>query len=351
MNYKEFIRQIDSGKIDPVYLILAEEPFLSQSALTYLVKQLLDPTAFDFNYSLFDGREATADAVLNASQSLPVFSQHRLVILKNAETMPAAEANNLIDYLKDPCPTTCLVFVAEKVDLRRSFFQTLTQKHSTVSCQPLPESQLPDWILHQTRSLGYRIDEEAINFLIDHIGSDLFNLQNEINKASLIIKPNQSISLRDVQRICGTEGQWSISDLLQAMGERRSDRSILILKNLLEFGEPPLVILSAIARQFRLLFKVKQLLLSNLSEALIQKRLGIWRSGWPRISRQSKAYVLEDLQWIFQRLMETDAGLKGSILPNSILMEMLVLDLCVGKKRSLRRFIGQQHLAYLEREA
>ena len=316
-----------------------------------MLERSLEPAAHDFNYAQIDGGEATAEVVLNEIQSLPVFSPRRLVVLRNASSMPAAEANRLVDYLKDPCPTTCLVYITEKIDSRRTLFQTLIKKHSVVECFALPEYQLPAWIRQQTRVSGHDITEEAVNFLVEQVGSDLFKLHNEIIKAGLIADQRKSISRQDVQQVCGTGGQWFIPDLLEALGERRSEQAILILKNLLESGEVPLVILAAIARQFRQAFKVKQLLLANHPEAMIQKKLGIWRSIWPKVLRQAKAYTLEDLRWAFQRLMETDAGLKGSILPNPTLMEMLVLDLCSGKKGSLRRFLGRERLIYLEREA
>ena len=316
-----------------------------------MLERSLEPEAHDFNYTQIDGREATTEAVLNEAQTLPVFSPRRLVVLRNAETMPAAEANPLVSYLKNPCPSTCLVFTASKVDSRRTLFQVLAKRHITVDCRSLPEYQLPSWIRHQARTLGYDMTEEAVNFLVEQVGSDLFKLHNEITKAGLIAQQHQSISRQDVQQVCGTGGQWSIPDLLQALGERRLEQAILILKNLLESGEVPLIILAAIARQFRQAYKVKQLLLSNHTEAMIQKKLAIWRSSWPKVLRNAKAYAFEDLRWCFQRLMETDAGLKGSILSNSILMEMLVLDLCTGKKGSLRRFIGRERLLYLEREA
>ena len=124
-----------------------------------------------------------------------------------------------------------------------------------------------------------------------------------------------------------------------------------ILKGLLESGEVPLVILSALARQFRRLFKIRQLLIADVPETTIQKRLNIWRSGWPRACRQAKAYAMEDTPWVFRRFMETDAGLKGGALPPPALMELLVVDLCVGKEKGLRRFIGRQDLICLDHQA
>ena len=352
LNYPEFITQLDRGKIGPVYLLTGDETFLIQSALARLLERAIEPGARDFNYTVLDGEDAVADSVLNASQTLPFASPRRLVILKNTDALPAAEANQLTNYLSDPSPFTCLIFVARRFDARRTFFQALTRTHPVVECRPLPEGQLPAWIRQQAHSMGHRISDEATAFLIEQIGSDLSKLHNEIVKASLIAGEKTLLSEGIIQQVCGASGQWFIPDLLEATFERKRAAAMAVLKNLIECGEPPLVILSALARQLRQIMRVKQFLLTNLPETVIQKKLGVWHSNWPKVLRQAKAVTLEDLRWAQRRLTETDAGLKGgSSLPNPLLMEMLVLDLCSGPKKSLRRFLGRQELVYLDRQA
>ena len=110
------------------------------------------------------------------------------------------------------------------------------------------------------------------------------------------------------------------------------------------------MILSALARQFRQVLRVRELLQKNVSEAGIPKRLNIWRTAWPKLSRQAKAFGMEDLLWGMKRLAETDAGLKGATAANAVVLETLVMDLCSGEKGSLRRFLGGQNFIYLERQ-
>jgi DNA polymerase-3 subunit delta len=352
LNYAEFIALLDRGRIGPVYLLTGDETFLIQSALERLLERALEPGARDFNYTPLDGEEATADSILNAAQTLPFASSRRLVVLKNTDALPAAEANRLTDYLSDPSPFTSLVFVAPRFDARRAFFQALTRAHPVVDCRPLPEGQLPAWIRQNAHSMGHRITEEAVAFLIEQMGSDLTQLHNEIIKASLVAGEKKPISVEIVQQVCGASGRWFIPDLLEATFARKRIEAMAVLKNLIESGEPPLVILGALARQLRQILRVKQHLLTDLPETVIQKKLGIWRTTWPKVLRQAKAFSPEDLRWAQRRLMETDAGLKGgSSLSNALMLEILILDLCSGPKKSLRRFLGRQELVHLDRQA
>ncbi len=316
-----------------------------------MLEKSLDPSARDFNYVQLDGKGSTANAILNEAQSLPVFADRRLVVVRNAEAIPAAELNQLVGYLRDPSPTTCLAIVAGKVDSRRTFFQELVRHHPTVECHPLPEGQLPNWIRKHAQSLGYTLSEEAATFLTEQIGSDLFKLHNEIIKAGLIGEDRKEITRKDAQQVCGAGGHWSIPDLLEAIGERRTETALGILKDIIESGVAPLLILGALARQFRQILKVRQLLLTDIPETMIQTKLNIWRSIWPKVLRQAKAYGMEDLLFAIRRLAETDAGVKGATMTNPLLMELLVMDLCTGEKGGLRRFLGREDLVYLERQA
>ena len=341
--------QLDQGQIAPIYLLTGEESYLIQSALDRLLESALDPSARDFNYAQIDGKGATSEVILNEVQSLPVFSERRLVVLKSADAIQATEANRLTGYLMDPAPTTCLAVVAQKIDARRTFFQQLTRNHPTVECHRLPEGQLPSWVRTDARSSGYNISEEATTFLIEQVGSDLFRLHNEMIKAGLMSGQKQNITRQDIQEVLRSGGRWAIPDLLEAVGERKVERALEVLKELMDSGNPALLILGSLARHVRQLLRIKQLLLSGMTDAAICKHLNLWRSIWPKVSRQTKAFSMEDLLMASRRLMETDAGIKGAALDNTVLMEILVMDLCQGSREGLRRFLGRQDLIYLER--
>lgn len=349
MNYQDFIKQLDKGEIHPVYLFTGEEAFLQEAGLQKLLDRLLQPSERDFNYIQIDGKGATALQVLDEALTLPVFACKRFVVLKDAESMTAAEANPLTDYLKNPSPTTCLVIVSRKVDLRRTFFQTLSRNHPTVECKPLSETLLPPWLRQQADHLGFTLADDALSYLIEQIGTDLFMLRNELIKASLIAEPDKTIGRAHIHHAYrGAEGR-SISDLLSAVGERKTEEAVRIVKDLIGSGEAPLLILSALSRQYRQLNMIKQLLLAKVPEKVIQGQLNIWRSAWGELLRQAKAHGMEDLLWGLRRLTETDAGLKGSSLAIDLMMECLVIDLTMGRKKGLRRFLGGKNLINLER--
>jgi DNA polymerase-3 subunit delta len=345
--YSDLMGLLDRGILVPLYLLTGEEEFLIQSALDRLVRAVVDPSTQDFNYSLLDGAIATADALMTAVESLPAFAERRLVVLKSAEQLPAGEANRLVDYLKNPSPTTCFVSIAPKFDARRSFFQTLKAHATVVDCRRLTDSQVTAWLKNQARSLGSTISEDAVLFLKERVGRDLFPLHNELTKAVVGSDHPKTIDLEDVQRACSASGTVSVYDLLNALSQRGIDPSIRALGRLVEEGEPPLKILSTMSYRFRLVWKVKRAMQAGHTDAALMRMFGLGQWAGGSVIASAKKYSEKDLRWTFQRLIETDAGLKGGLLSPKLLLEMLVLDLCSGKQKGLRRFLGRQPLLYL----
>lgn len=349
LSYQDLLRALDRGILTPTYLLTGEEEFLIRLALDRLIRAVVEPATKDFNYTPLDGDTASADTILTAVESLPAFAQRRLVVLKNAERLPAAEADRLANYLKTPSPTTCLVCLAPKFDARRSFFQLLKSHSTLVDCRPLTEAQIADWLKAQAKSVGRTISADAILFLKERLGRDLFSLQNEIAKAAISIQdPKAPIEMEDIQRVCGASGEATVYDLLTSLAGRRIEPALKTLALLIEEDEPPpLKILSTVSYRYRLVWKVKRAMQAGHSDAALMRIFGLSRWAAPSVIAAAKANSEADLRWAFHRFIETDAGLKGGMHPPKRVLELLVMDLCSGKQKGLRRFLGRQPLLYL----
>ena len=347
IGYQEFIGQLDRGSFSPITFLTGDEDFLIQAALDRLTRSVLEPAAKDFNHTVMDGETASADAVLTAVQTLPAFAPRRLVVIKNLEQMPAAESNRLVSYLKNPSPTTCLVCISSGFDARRSFFQALRSHATVVDCRPLTDAQVTDWLRAQAQLLNRTLSSDAILFFKERIGRNLYALHNELAKAAIIGGNEKQIELKDIQEVCGATGELTVYDLLNALAGRKMERAVQVLAGLMDEGEPPLKLLSSITYRFRLIWKVKRAMQAGQSDVALMRMFGLGHWAGSAVLTAAKAYPEPDLRWAFRRFIETDAGLKGGMLPPRMILELLVMDLCNGKKKGLRRFLGHQPLLYL----
>lgn len=281
-----------------------------------------------FNYDLLYGDETDASEILARAGESPVFAARRLILLKAADKLPAAEGEKLLDYLEEPCETTALVFVAgKKMDERRKFTQALMKRAILVDCAPPPEGQLLAWIKAEAGRVGVQVEDEALLLLRDMAaslkdmaGGSLYLIRRELEKLAAYVSEGRQAKAADVQALKGTEPGASVFDLTGAIGAQDRGRALRILARNLEAGEDPLRILGALVWQYRRIWKAKE-----------QPR------QWGRESDLSRSFSEARLRRAFERFTETDSKLKGASAGSKArVLEALLLDLCARPQEAGR---------------
>ncbi len=139
---------IKARKLPPVIYLYGGEAFLRQQALQQIEKAVLTPGSEDFNRHVFHGKGIPLEQVNEAVLTLPAFAEKRLVVVKDAQSLVAADLDSLRAYIENPVEQTCLVFSGEKIDSRRKFFQILKKKMPWSSSNlSLRDSSLPSFAI------------------------------------------------------------------------------------------------------------------------------------------------------------------------------------------------------------
>ena len=76
------LREIQSNKVKPVYLLCGEESFLIEGTLKQMLDTLLTPDTRDFNISFLDGTAVTTREILSHVDLYPVLSKRRVVVVR-----------------------------------------------------------------------------------------------------------------------------------------------------------------------------------------------------------------------------------------------------------------------------
>lgn len=334
MKAQELISTIKKDNLAPLYLITGEEELLRDEAVATIKAAVLGQGDGQgdglgaFNYDLLYGDESDAAEILVRAREAPVFTHRRLVLVKAADKLPAREGEALLPYIKAPCDSTTLVFVAPKLDGRLKFSQALKERAVSVDCSALPEAHLPGWIRAEARRLGVRLSEEAVLLLQDLAGDSLYRVRRELEKLAAFVPGGSVVGAAEVEAVRGGEARASVFDLAAAIGAQDRGRALRILVRSLEAGEAPVRILGSLAWQYRQIWKAKDLLHRGGTEPEAARLLRVP----PFKVRQFLGRFSERmLRSAFQMFAETDSRLKGGSAgaPERIL-ESLVLSLCDG---------------------
>ena len=77
------LREIQSNKVLPVYLLCGEEHFLIEGTLKQMLDHLLPPETRDFNLSFLEGADVTTQEILSQADTYPVMSEWRVVVVRD----------------------------------------------------------------------------------------------------------------------------------------------------------------------------------------------------------------------------------------------------------------------------
>jgi DNA polymerase-3 subunit delta len=136
-NFEQFVKHIDNisgdnaskgGELHPFYLFYGDEVFLAEDALKKIKAKVFEDSLADFNLDNFYGGELDIDNLGAALETLPMMGQKRLVILKDAHLLKAAELEKIAEYVSIPIDTTVFVAVFENVDQRKKYLKTFLRK-------------------------------------------------------------------------------------------------------------------------------------------------------------------------------------------------------------------------------
>ncbi len=327
MKLAEFEHLLSENRIPPLLLLYGEESFLLERTLNNVLDKVVAPADRDFNYQVFRGRETQAARVLDASHTLPAFAPRRLILVREADQIPTSELDLFLPYLKTPEPQTTLVFVAEKIDGRRKFYQDFRKAGEMVEFRPLFDNQIPGFVKDQARNFGRSFTEDALSLFCRRVGSHLQEVHGELVKLFSYLGERDLVDVADVAEIVSDTRVDSIFELTNAMGERRLNEALRLLVRLVDEGIAPLLILNMLTRHFRQLWMVSELLEQRTPGREIAKRIGINPYFIEGLLKQAKHFSASQYRNAFEMFLETDLALKSSGSHPLAHLQKLVLDL------------------------
>ncbi len=330
MKPDQFHKDLRKGKVPPVCLLYGEEGLLIDETLDMIRKKLSARKGETLDEEIFYGGEADPALILQSARTFSLFGETKLMVVKEFHRMGEAGRNLFLDYLEDPSEKTYLVFLAEKVDLRKKLFARLQKKWPAVRFyHPYDAAATERWIRSYLKGNGFGIDREAIRFLYEAHGKELQVLKNELDKLMLYRGEPGEIVLTDVAEISGQSREFNPFELADAIGDRDLVQALRILHRLLEDGAPLVFLLSVLISKIRKIRQGKHLEEEGATDREILAALGVRFQG-ERLLRQCRGFTGEALDRIYGELLSLDEAMKTGRSQPGILVELLICRICHG---------------------
>ena len=348
MNYFiDLLNSIKRGVISPVYLFYGEETYLQEQAVNHFKNFCAGDGDSGLNYDLVDGETVSPADIVARAETVPFFAEKRLVVVKNPVFFKSAKRIKgeppkeekkvkasgrempLLNYLKDPPTSTCLIFTTnEPVDRRKRFFKAIKKNGRAVDFTFLNRKDLTRWLNQRARKAGKKFAAGASEALLDVAGPSLQRLVVELEKLFNYTAGQEVITPKDVHELCPPRPEENIFAIVDAVGNRRCGEALTGIKEMLAAKEPPFKLLAMVSRQFRLLLQVYDLLERGYPPGEIRTRLNMHPYVCRKIAGQCRNFNRARLIGAVESLSELDVAVKTGRQEFYPALEAFLLKMC-----------------------
>jgi len=326
-NSRDLTQALKKGQIEPIYFLFGPETYLRDEAARSIADQAMSGTLLrEFNDSTFNLTSDDARDAIAAAEQLPMMSQRRVVRIKNLGKLKEADEEVLLNYVNRPVDTSVVIFITEEIDKRKKLAKVL-MAGAAFEFQPLKLNELQAWIRFYLKDLTAEIEPQALQRILETVISDLHTLANELNKLAAAALPSGRITTELVDSLVGRSREhmnWELSDHIVSRNRRGALKT---LKDLLDDGVEPLLLIGLIAGTYRRMALAKALLSQGASPATIFSEVRM-----PPFKQRDYLAMLnrvdsERLARTIRRVAETDLAIKTSKATPRMQVEMLVCEL------------------------
>lgn len=328
MTADNILADFKKKNFNPVYFFGGDEPYHIDRLVKYAEQHILEEADRSFNQIVLYGKEVDFKAVVDNARQFPMMAAHRVVILKEAQTM--RDFDKLETYFSKPADQTILIisYKHKKPDGRKAVFKTLKKQSVYFESNKIKDYKLAEWITNFVKNKGFNINIQASQLISEYLGNNLQKIENEVSKATINFSKGDELTLQIIQDNIGISKEYNVYELQKALGQRQVSKVLRIADNManhIKKNPMPLVI-SSLYRYFNQLFFVAQN--RSLSDQEIASQLRINPYFIKDIRQAAGEYNARQFYSIFQLFKSYDLKSKGlgrrQSSPEKLLMEMLI---------------------------
>ena len=334
-SYRKLFDDVRAGRVRPLYFLYGPEEFMKREFLREIMNAVLPAGDRTFNLDILYGDEFDAQSFDDRVQAFPLFAARRLVVLRNFDALSTSLRELVIERVTALPEGLVLVIESGQEKLETVAHKRLAEVAGRIgvaqSFATLDESETLERVLARFRREEFKVDPDALDLLIESVGTALIDLSNEVDKLMLAAGEDKHITRDLVESVVGKYRTVSLFSLLDSAGRSAPASVLPRVATLLETGEEPVFIVAMLLRRVVSLMEVQRVVaergraVSNdrsLADAIAATPspffAGKLREQAARIPAPLLEALLANLRWADLRLKTT------SLDPRCVIEEALL---------------------------
>jgi DNA polymerase-3 subunit delta len=331
----------------PAYLVSGDDPALVAEALADLLHRLAGtpadggPPVLLEEYGPTTAGTRTADGdtdgesggraridlgpVLGACTTPPFLADRRVVVLRHAGLLDAAQAKLVAAYLAEPLETTSLVLVADDKAVGAALVRAVRSKGEVLDASVGSGSKArASWLDAHLSASPVRIAPAARALLDAHLGDDLARLPGLVATLAAAYGEGATVGPEELVPFLGEAGAGKPWDLTDALDSGEVRKAVEVLHRSVAAGDRhELVVLGSLHRHYGAMLRLDGS--GATTEAQAAELLGMKPFPASKALRQSRKLGHDQIVRAITLLADADLDLRGrSALPAETILEILV---------------------------
>ncbi|MEA5366623.1 DNA polymerase III subunit delta [Amycolatopsis sp., V23-08] len=314
----------------PLHLVLGEEELLIERAVrdTLAAARAVDATA-----ELTRARVSDLTAPELAELVSPsLFSEGRVIVLESAQDISQELSDAVASYLKDPADGVVLVVVhtgGGRSKAGKTLPAVLKKAGAEVTeCPKLTKpAEREQFVRHEVRRAGGKIDPAGVAALIDAVGSDLRELSSAATQ--LVADAGGVVDADAVHRY--HRGRADVTGFAVAEKAVSGDRSAALesLRWAMQLGVPHVLVADALADAVRTIARVSGAGRGNPNQLAGELGMPPWKVR--KAQGQSRGWNQDGLATAMRVVARLNAEVKGVAADPGYALERAVLQVAAAK--------------------
>lgn len=310
-----------------IYLLYGE----FESEIDKYINKLISDNKIDTKI-IYNYKETKIEDVIEECSYTDLFGNKKMVILNDAIFLTGKEtleSDLLNKYLDNPNENIILVFKVDydKLDERKKLVKLIKSKSIVKEFKILDDKNIREYISNYFKELDFKIDSMSINEIANRLIGNTKVIDNELEKLYLYKLNEKNINIDDVKNVVTVYNENEVFKLVDAVVKKDKKKIFDIYKNLLINKEEPIMILTLLANQFRLMYQCKVLYEKGINYKEIATKLKEHPYRVQVSVNNSFNISKKEIKRILVMLAKTDLDIKSGVFVKEKALESFFLEL------------------------
>ena len=334
--------EVKKNKIENSYIFCGLDEELIKEGINLIVNNTVDKSLLDLNYIRLDGLTTNFDEIMNACETMPFMGDKKVVVVYRAaflkdktDSANTKIYNEVLKYLKDLPPYTVLIMYYLFNDKRdtpkkNNKIKSLDKVSKVVYFDRLKKARYYKKVEEVFKANGKEIGKIEARYFAEKVQNNFDIIKREADKIISYTNGKQ-ITKRDIDKLIANSSEDDIFDLIDLISQRKAEKAIDLLDELLFKSDQHMLIISNIENNFKRLYEIKILSQNGLNINDLASKYKLPTFICEKLVNQCNKFTVKQLQRLMEICLETENKLKTSGIDKTMEMELMLFNIFMVK--------------------